>query len=185
MRQLLSTLALGAAVLALVACASAPTTGAARPPAGKLILTGSSTIAPLASEIAKKFESAHPGVRVDVQSGGSSRGIGDARQGVADIGMVSRALKEDESDLKGYTIALQVFGRPPSFDAQSDPLVRVEALRLRQRLTEYYAGEGATDPVRLQLPRGSYAVKAVYASAEAPAAEPAPAPATPASPPTP
>jgi len=63
----------------------------------RLILTGSSTVAPLASEIGKRFESLHPGVRVDVQTGGSSRGIADARRGTADIGMSSRALKASES----------------------------------------------------------------------------------------
>lgn len=72
---------------------------------GKLVLTGSSTVAPLAAEIGKKFESQHSNVRVDVQSGGSSRGIADARQGVANIGMVSRALKPDEKDLKAFSIA--------------------------------------------------------------------------------
>jgi adenylate cyclase len=76
--------------------------------------------------------------------------------------VVGKTLAGDAARLKGHTIAVYVFGRPPSFDAQSDPLVRVEALRLRQRLTEYYAGEGATDPVRLELPRGGYAVKAKY-----------------------
>ncbi len=72
---------------------------------GKLVLTGSSTVAPLVAEIGKRFESKHSGVRVDVQSGGSSRGISDARQGVADIGMVSRALKPEEKDLKASSIA--------------------------------------------------------------------------------
>lgn len=90
--------------------------------------------------------------------------------------VVGETLAGESDRLKGYTIAIQVFGRPPSFDAQSDPLVRVEALRLRQRLTEYYAGEGAADPVRLQLPRGSYAVKATYAAAEAPAGDASPPP---------
>ena len=72
---------------------------------GKLVLTGSSTIAPLAAEIGKRFESQHPGARVDVQSGGSSRGVSDARQGVANVGMVSRALKLEENDLKTFSIA--------------------------------------------------------------------------------
>ncbi|BAZ10850.1 putative phosphate ABC transporter, phosphate-binding protein [Calothrix sp. NIES-4071] len=72
---------------------------------GKLVLTGSSTVAPLAAEIGKRFESSHPGVRVDVQSGGSGRGITDARQGTADIGMVSRALKPEEKDLSAFSIA--------------------------------------------------------------------------------
>nr|WP_235355031.1 phosphate ABC transporter substrate-binding protein [Aliterella atlantica] len=72
---------------------------------GKLVLTGSSTVAPLVSEIAKRYESQHSGVRIDVQTGGSSRGIADARQGVADIGMVSRSLKDNEKELQAYTIA--------------------------------------------------------------------------------
>jgi len=65
-------------------------------PRGRLILTGSSTVAPLAGEIAKLYEKLHPDVRVDVQTGGSSRGIADAKRGTADIGMSSRDLKESE-----------------------------------------------------------------------------------------
>lgn len=72
---------------------------------GNLTLTGSSTIAPLAAEIAARFERLHPGVRVDVQTGGSSRGIRDAMRGAADIGMVSRDLKPDESVLQTHTVA--------------------------------------------------------------------------------
>ena len=72
----------------------------------KLVLTGSSTIAPLAAEIGKRFESLHSNVRVDVQTGGSSRGVSDARAGLADIGMASRALKDDEKDLLKFTVAL-------------------------------------------------------------------------------
>ncbi|MFA5950085.1 MAG: phosphate ABC transporter substrate-binding protein [Hyphomicrobium sp.] len=71
----------------------------------KLVITGSSTIAPLAAEIAKRFEQKNPGARIDVQSGGSSRGINDARSGLANIGMVSRALKAEEADLKAFAIA--------------------------------------------------------------------------------
>ncbi len=72
---------------------------------GKLVVTGSSTVAPLIAEIAKRYEQQNPGVRVDVQTGGSSRGIGDARNGLADIGMVSRALKPEENDLSSHTLA--------------------------------------------------------------------------------
>ncbi|QDT94609.1 phosphate ABC transporter substrate-binding protein [Gimesia aquarii] len=71
----------------------------------QLVLTGSSTVAPLAVEIGKRFESLHPGIRIDVQTGGSSRGTADARRGLADIGMASRALKPEEEDLLGFTIA--------------------------------------------------------------------------------
>lgn len=73
---------------------------------GKLVITGSSTIAPLIAEIGKRFESLHPGVRVDVQTGGSSRGITDIKQGLADIGMSSRLLKEEEkADLVTHILA--------------------------------------------------------------------------------
>lgn len=72
----------------------------------RLVLTGSSTVAPLALEMAKRFENSHPGVRIDVQTGGSSRGVADARAGRADIGMASRSLKQSESDLFSHTIAL-------------------------------------------------------------------------------
>lgn len=71
---------------------------------GRLTLTGSSTIAPVAQEIATRFEKAHPGVRIDVQTGGSSRGIRDARKGAADIGMSSRHLKADESSELDSTV---------------------------------------------------------------------------------
>jgi len=73
---------------------------------GRLTVTGSSTVAPLIGEIAKRFESHNPGTRIDVQTGGSSRGIADTRRGSADIGMVSRALNPDETDLIASPIAL-------------------------------------------------------------------------------
>ena len=75
---------------------------------GKLTLTGSSTVAPLAAEIAKRFEAKHPEVRIDVQTGGSSRGITDALSEVADLGMASRALKpnEEEQGLVGHRLAV-------------------------------------------------------------------------------
>lgn len=78
--------------------------------AQKLVLTGSSTIAPLALEIGKRFERLNPGVRVDVQSGGSTRGVNDARAGLADIGMASRALKPEERDLMAHRIAMDGIG---------------------------------------------------------------------------
>lgn len=78
---------------------------AATPLQGRLVLTGSSTIAPLIVEIAKRFEAQHPQVRVEVQTGGSTRGISDARQRTADFGMVSRNLKPVEGDLVAYEIA--------------------------------------------------------------------------------
>ena len=72
----------------------------------QLVVTGSSTVAPVLSEIAKRYESLHPDVRIDVQTGGSSRGLKDARTGLADIGMVSRELKEEEKDLTPFVIGI-------------------------------------------------------------------------------
>jgi adenylate cyclase len=60
--------------------------------------------------------------------------------------------------LKGYSIGVEVFGRPSDFDPRTDPLVRVEAGRLRRRLAQYYSSEGADDPIRIRLPRGNYVV---------------------------
>jgi len=88
--------------LALVAAVGG--CSAAREP--KLNLSGSSTVAPLAAEIAKRYEASNLGTRVDVQTGGSSRGITDVRSGAAQIGLVSRALKPEEADLQATTIAI-------------------------------------------------------------------------------
>ncbi len=97
----LSTLALPLVLLAATAgCRAA--SSAQRPE--RLVVTGSSTVAPLVAEIGKRFEGLE-GVRVDVQTGGSSRGVADARQGLADLGMASRTLRASEGDLSSFTIA--------------------------------------------------------------------------------
>ncbi len=101
----LSLLLLGCAVLG-AACAGETAAGRLE----TLTLTGSSTVAPLVAELGVRFEQAHPGLRVDVQSGGSSRGIADARAGHAELGMVSRHLADGEDDLVAYTIALDGVG---------------------------------------------------------------------------
>jgi adenylate cyclase len=71
--------------------------------------------------------------------------------------VVEETLHGRADRLKGYTVAIEVFGKPPEFDAQTDPLVRVEAGRLRRRLIEYYHGEGRDDSVRIALPKNGYA----------------------------
>lgn len=71
---------------------------------------------------------------------------------------VVRAVLDGKSDrLKGYTIGVEVLRREETFDPQLDPIVRVEATRLRRALDRYYAGPGQTDSVIISLPRGSYA----------------------------
>lgn len=85
-------------VLAAAACSS----GA---PDKKITITGASTIAPVMVEIGKIYEKQHPGSRVDVQTGGSSRGAKDTTEGLNDIGLISRPLKPEESELVPYVIA--------------------------------------------------------------------------------
>ncbi|OUS24551.1 ABC transporter substrate-binding protein [Gammaproteobacteria bacterium 45_16_T64] len=97
---------LSAVLLAVTLFSLSPTLWAQGNDDNRLVITGSSTVAPLMSEIAKRFERQHPGTRVDVQTGGSSRGIADARSGRADIGMASRAKKSSEFELLFHTVAL-------------------------------------------------------------------------------
>src|SRR5437870_2925429 len=59
--------------------------------------------------------------------------------------------------LKEYSIGVEVFDREVSFDPRTDPIVRVQARRLRARLTRYYEEEGRQDEMRIELPKGSYA----------------------------
>ena len=62
----------------------------------------------------------------------------------------------ETDQIKEYTIALDVFERRDSFDQDTDSIVRVEANRLRKRLSEYYAHEGASDLIRITIPVGQY-----------------------------
>lgn len=70
--------------------------------------------------------------------------------------IVTRRLDGDAQSIKAYSIAVDVFGRPADFDPQSDPIVRVQARRLRALLDQYYRGPGAEERLRIQLPVGRY-----------------------------
>jgi len=71
--------------------------------------------------------------------------------------IVNETLAGRGERLKGYNVALAVFDRPKTFDPAIDPVVRIEAARLREKLREYYQTEGQTDPIRIELRKGSYA----------------------------
>ncbi|WP_455273996.1 tetratricopeptide repeat protein [Rhizobium herbae] len=58
--------------------------------------------------------------------------------------------------IKAYAIAVDVFGRPANFDPSIDPIVRIEATRLRAALTQYYDVHGSDTGIRVDLPRGRY-----------------------------
>ena len=70
--------------------------------------------------------------------------------------VVEQTLAGRQDTIKEYAIATEVCGRPPTFDAKTDPIVRVDANRLRARLDAYYRLDGRDDSVRIHLPKGSY-----------------------------
>jgi len=70
--------------------------------------------------------------------------------------LADQSLQNPGSSIKEYQIATEVFGRPADFDPHSDSAIRVQAGRLRVKLADYYASEGSTDPIVVELPKGSY-----------------------------
>jgi TolB-like protein/Flp pilus assembly protein TadD len=70
--------------------------------------------------------------------------------------LVERQLESRESELKESVIGVEVYGRSPDYNPRLDSTVRSEAVRLRARLTNYYANEGRADPVVIELPKGGY-----------------------------
>ena len=68
--------------------------------------------------------------------------------------IVEQAL--EGNPLKETLVGVEVFGRKPAYDPRLDGVVRVEAVKLRSRLKEYYETEGASDEVRIDLPKGGY-----------------------------
>ena len=70
--------------------------------------------------------------------------------------VVEAALDGKSDRIKSYTIAVEALGRGPAFDPQADPIVRVEAGRLRQALARYYATTGCNDRIMIAMPRGAY-----------------------------
>jgi hypothetical protein len=71
--------------------------------------------------------------------------------------LVKETLADRTGELKGYSVALDVFGRGDGFDPSSDPVVRLEAGRLRRSLDTYYANTGRLDALRITIPKGAYA----------------------------
>ena len=71
--------------------------------------------------------------------------------------VVNETLDDREDRLNQFAIAIDVFDRDETFDPSIDAIVRVEAGRLRSKLLEYYVDLGSKDPIRIQLPKRSYA----------------------------
>ena len=70
--------------------------------------------------------------------------------------VVTQTVAGHSDRIKAYSIGVDVFGRDDSFDPGTDPIVRIEATRLRSALATYYETAGASAPVRIAMPPGSY-----------------------------
>ena len=70
--------------------------------------------------------------------------------------LVENAQQGRADQLKEYVLGVEVFERGAAFDSRSDAIVRVQAGRLRARLTQFYEGAGYAETILIELPRGSY-----------------------------
>jgi phosphate transport system substrate-binding protein len=139
---LLSAMAVGAMLTGCGASGSVSSGGFGE---GRLTLSGASTAAPLVNEIARRFESQHPGVRIDVQTGGSSRGVADVRRGTVAIGMVSRPLGTDESDLTAHRIAMDGVALIVHRDNRVSELTRQQIADIYTGRIENWSAVGGPD----------------------------------------
>lgn len=73
--------------------------------------------------------------------------------------VVKESISEGGANLKQYTIAIHAFGRSEDFDSTEDPIVRIQASRLRRHLEVYYKEEGKSDSIAISLPKGGYTPK--------------------------
>ncbi|MFN7922019.1 MAG: hypothetical protein U0Q16_18090 [Bryobacteraceae bacterium] len=71
---------------------------------------------------------------------------------------LDRMIAGEADQIKEAVIGVEVFDRPEGYDTKIDPIVRVEARRLRSKLDQYYLADGKADAVRFALPKGSYAL---------------------------
>src|ERR1700735_4652504 len=72
--------------------------------------------------------------------------------------LAEKSLAGTAGSLKEYTVGLDVFAKPASYDPRQESVVRMHAARLRQKLAEYYRTEGVDDPVIVDLPKGGFRV---------------------------
>jgi TolB-like protein/Tfp pilus assembly protein PilF len=70
--------------------------------------------------------------------------------------VVEAALSGRSSEIKESTLGVDVFGRTPGYDCRTDSIVRTQARRVREKLGEYYLSAGQNDPIRIEIPKGSY-----------------------------
>src|SRR5665213_82021 len=72
--------------------------------------------------------------------------------------LAEKSLSGTAGGLKEYTVGLDVFAKPASYDPRQESVVRMHVARLRQKLGEYYRTEGIDDPVIVEIPKGAFKV---------------------------
>ena len=72
--------------------------------------------------------------------------------------LADKSLAGEADDLKEYTVGVDAFGKPASYDPRQESVVRMHVARLRQKLAEYYRTEGVGDPIIVDLPKGGFKV---------------------------
>ena len=72
--------------------------------------------------------------------------------------LADKSLSGEADELKEYTLGLDAFGKPPSYDPRQESVVRMHVARLRQKLADYYRLEGVNDPILVDLPKGGFKV---------------------------
>lgn len=86
--------------------------------------------------------------------------------------LAEKSLSGDAENLKEYTVGLDVFAKPSSYDPRQESTVRMHVARLRQKLSEYYRTEGLEDPILVDLPKGGFRVTFESRQTAAPIVEP-------------
>ena len=95
--------------------------------------------------------------------------------------LAEKSISGEADRLKEYTLGLEAFGKPPTYDPKTDSIARLQVSRLRQKLSAYYQNEAADDPILITLPKGAFRLAfeplTVTTPREIPAEQSAPSPA--------
>lgn len=87
--------------------------------------------------------------------------------------LAEKSISGEADDLKEYSVAIDGLGKPPTYDPRHNSAVRIQVGRLRQKLADYYRGEGQSDPVVIDVPKGRFKLKFEHRRSSASIAVPA------------
>ena len=93
--------------------------------------------------------------------------------------LAEKSISGEADELKEYIVAIDGLGKPSTYDPRQNSAVRIQVGRLRQKLADYYRGEGHDDPVVIDVPKGRFKLKCEYRASAMPTVERSPVPAIP------